>query len=179
MPLILNGATSGSTTIQATDAVTQTITLPNNSGTVLTTASNTNFPAGSVLQVVNATFATQTSTTSTSFVDTGLSASITPSSSSNKILAIVNMTGLSKSSSDYMGLQLVRGSTVIAGFELQALFTSSAVTITTATGTSYLDSPSTTSSTTYKVQAKSFNGGIVYWSSSNAVTTITLMEIKG
>jgi hypothetical protein len=39
MPLILNGATSGSTTIQATDAVTQTITLPNNSGTVLTTAS--------------------------------------------------------------------------------------------------------------------------------------------
>ena len=39
MPLILNGATSGSTTIQATDAVTQTITLPNNTGTVLTTAS--------------------------------------------------------------------------------------------------------------------------------------------
>ena len=39
MPLVLNGATSGSTTIQATDAVTQTITLPNNSGTVLTTAS--------------------------------------------------------------------------------------------------------------------------------------------
>jgi len=40
MPLILNGATSGSTTIQATDAVTQTITLPNNTGTVLTTASS-------------------------------------------------------------------------------------------------------------------------------------------
>jgi len=39
MPLILNGATSGSTTIQATDATTQTITLPANSGTVLTTAS--------------------------------------------------------------------------------------------------------------------------------------------
>jgi hypothetical protein len=39
MPLVLNGATSGSTTIQATDAVTQTITLPNNSGTVLTSLS--------------------------------------------------------------------------------------------------------------------------------------------
>jgi len=39
MPLILAGATSGSTTIQATDAVTQTITLPNNTGTVITTAS--------------------------------------------------------------------------------------------------------------------------------------------
>lgn len=39
MPLVLAGATSGSTTIQATDAVTQTITLPNNSGTVITTAS--------------------------------------------------------------------------------------------------------------------------------------------
>ena len=39
MPLILNGATSGSTTIQATDATTQTITLPANSGTVLTSLS--------------------------------------------------------------------------------------------------------------------------------------------
>jgi hypothetical protein len=39
MPLVLAGSTSGSTTIQATDAVTQTITLPNNTGTVLTTAS--------------------------------------------------------------------------------------------------------------------------------------------
>ena len=37
MPLVLAGATSGSTTIQATDAVTQTITLPNATGTVLTT----------------------------------------------------------------------------------------------------------------------------------------------
>jgi len=40
MPLVLAGATSGLTTIQATDAVTQTITLPNNTGTVLTTASS-------------------------------------------------------------------------------------------------------------------------------------------
>jgi hypothetical protein len=39
MPIVLAGSTSGSTTIQATDAVTQTITLPNNTGTVLTTAS--------------------------------------------------------------------------------------------------------------------------------------------
>ena len=44
MPLVLAGATSGSTTIQATDAVTQTITLPNNSGTILTTANT--FGAG-------------------------------------------------------------------------------------------------------------------------------------
>ena len=46
MPLILNGATSGSTTLQATDATTQTITLPNNSGTVLTSLSTQSaFPA--------------------------------------------------------------------------------------------------------------------------------------
>jgi hypothetical protein len=49
MPLILQGATSGSTTIQATDAVTQTITLPNNSGTVLTSAS----PASSLPSSIN------------------------------------------------------------------------------------------------------------------------------
>jgi len=52
--LVLAGATSGSTTIQATDAVTQTITLPNNSGTILTSASTT-MPAGSVNQAALAT----------------------------------------------------------------------------------------------------------------------------
>jgi len=57
MPLILAGATSGSTTIQATDAVTQTITLPNNTGTVLTTASTFGGtgPAFSVYQTASQT----------------------------------------------------------------------------------------------------------------------------
>jgi hypothetical protein len=64
MPLILQGATSGSTTIQATDAVTQTITLPNNTGTVLTTASTFGGtgPAFAVYSTVNQTTSTVTLT---------------------------------------------------------------------------------------------------------------------
>ena len=48
-------------------------------------------PAGSVLQVVQATTSTEVSTTSTSYVSAGLSASITPTSSSNKILILVEI----------------------------------------------------------------------------------------
>jgi hypothetical protein len=64
MPLILQGATSGSTTIQATDAVTQTITLPNNTGTVLTTASTFGGtgPAFSAYQSSTQTLSTNTNT---------------------------------------------------------------------------------------------------------------------
>ena len=47
-------------------------------------------PTGSVLQVVQATTSTKASTTSTSYADTGLTASITPSSSSNKVLVIIS-----------------------------------------------------------------------------------------
>jgi hypothetical protein len=64
MPLVLAGATSGSTTIQATDAVTQTITLPNNTGTVLTTASTFagTGPAFSAYSTANQVTATVTYT---------------------------------------------------------------------------------------------------------------------
>ena len=72
MPLVLNGATSGSTTLQSTDAVTATITLPSTSGTVVTTGSP---QSGSVLQVVNATTQSNIQTSSTSFVTTGFSRS--------------------------------------------------------------------------------------------------------
>lgn len=62
MPLVLNGATSGSTTIQATDAVTQTITLPNNSGTVLTTASTFGGTGPAFSAYPNATLSISTNT---------------------------------------------------------------------------------------------------------------------
>ena len=82
MPLVLNGATSGSTTIQATDAVTATLTLPSSTGTLLSTA---NPQSGGVIQVVNSAINTSTSTSSTSYVTSGLSASITPKFSTSKI----------------------------------------------------------------------------------------------
>ena len=83
--IALAGATSGTITLTPTAvAGSNTLTLPAATGTILTTASSGQIipkaalPTGSVLQVVYASYTTQVSSTSTSYVDTGLSASITP-----------------------------------------------------------------------------------------------------
>ena len=139
--------------------------------------------SGGVLQVVNATYSTQSSTTSTSYIDTGLTASITPSSSSSKILVIVHQTGIGKVAGGggyRIAINLLRGSTQLTQFELGSAYTSSSlINIIGGTGVCYLDSPSTTSSTTYKTQYKGFDGGTVYTQYDSCTSSITLMEIAG
>jgi hypothetical protein len=139
-----------------------------------------NLPAGSVLQVVSASQGTQTNTTSTSYVDTGLSASITPTSSSSKILAIYSAQ-FRKGTGDIsngVNVILVRGSTQIqkaAGF---GGFTNTNIFATWNLASSFLDSPATTSSTTYKVQFSStISGQNVNYLTDGAEGYITLMEI--
>ena len=141
-------------------------------GTIL----SARLPAGSVLQVVQGTFGpSDTTTSSSTFIDTGLSASITPSSSSNKILVIVSQ-DMGKQTNDLNAIiQLVRGSTALATI-LNAYTASSASLLYINTGYTYLDSPATTSSTTYKTQVKSSNG--LASARFGAITaTIILMEI--
>ena len=100
--IVVAGDTSGTITLQApASAGTTTLTLPTTSGTVLTSASSvaaSQLPAGSVLQVVNTTYSTYSTFSSSTYADTGLTASITPSSSSNKILVLVHITGMGKAS---------------------------------------------------------------------------------
>ena len=167
----------------------RTLTLPDNTGTILTSASNTNFPAGSVIQVVNATYSTETTIISTSYTNTGLSASITPTSTSNKILVIVGQTIIASrtTGSEIGSVNLVRGSTEVMGISralgLEAGNGSGGSYTNFGTiGFSYLDSPSTTSSTTYKTQAKASstaNSGYVECQSGSATSTLTLIEVKG
>jgi len=137
---------------------------------------------GKVLQVINAKFGTLTSSSSSTFADTGLTASITPSSASNKILVFANMVGCAKSANNtYMGLRLLRNSTTIHLLETQAGYTAGSVTSNFGSDSvTFLDSPATTSATTYKIQ---FNNTpatgtvIVNDGSSLDGCTITLMEI--
>jgi hypothetical protein len=118
-----------------------------------------------ILQVVSTTKTDTFTTTSTSFTDvTGLSVSITPSSASNKILVMCNVNGSVTGSTFKAGLRLLRDSTAIAigdaagsrsrGFgQLSApsyQMLSSSIT--------FLDSPSSTSSVTYKIQLLSQSG---------------------
>jgi hypothetical protein len=181
MSIVLQGSTSGRVTLQEPAvAGTTVLTLPAVSGTVLT---DTSPKAGNVIQVVNATTSTQTSTNSATYADTTLTASITPTSSSSKILVLVHQNGLRKglqSADNSMGLRLYRGSTNISQIALDSFYTGTAINIQGQTlSTSYLDSPATTSSTTYKTQFANTSGSPqnVFCQQDSTVSTITLMEI--
>lgn len=141
---------------------------------------------GAVLQVVNATYSTPTSTTSGSYVDTGLSASITPKFSTSKILVITQcLVETQKGSATDTGAQfcIVRNSTTIwqQGTIASEYFGtgSTGVNFRVTKTYTYLDSPATTSSTTYKLQMASFNTSSVTAQLSSTPPIITLMEIAG
>ena len=139
---------------------------------------------GHVIQVVKSSLFTQGSTTSTSGVDIGLSASITPSSTANKILVLV-AGGTSYSSAPSNGgpsFWLADGnSTIISEFGLHSGgFGTTATSFFPMASCSVLHSPNTTSSFTYKVRAKTYNASTqTGWCWNGTETTITLMEIAG
>jgi hypothetical protein len=133
--------------------------------------------AGVVLQVVQTTSTSILSTTSVSFVTSGLSASITPKFATSKILAMVTATGggVSGSQAKYT---LYRGATSLnLGFSLaQGYYVNIAAQFSIAFN--LLDSPATTSSTTYTVYfGNDNNNGAIYLGLNGSPTIITLMEI--
>jgi hypothetical protein len=142
---------------------------------------------GKVLQVVYAATDTGVITASASLVDTGLTATITPTSATSKILVIFNQNGCGKSATNAqtrMTLGLLRGATVLEYFADLAGWTNSAATnyFNNISGT-YLDAPATTSATTYKTQMLS-EGALsfvaaqdTYASTYKSASSITLMEI--
>jgi hypothetical protein len=138
-------------------------------------------PAGSVLQVVNATYSTLASSTSSTYADTGLSASITPKFSTSKILVMIGAAGCAKQTGNTgVGLRILRGSTTILNFEGGICYSGNSNYLSASASTSYLDSPATTSATTYKLQFNSINNvSIAYVNDGNGNqnSTITLMEI--
>ena len=142
---------------------------------------------GKVLQVVFASYATETTSTSSTYADTGLTATITPTLNTSKVLVIVTQQGVRKNltnSTNMVKIKLLRGATDILkmGDAIGATYTASNINIGSVSAT-YLDSPATTSATTYKTQfASTNNSSAVYvqnydLDSSAAVSTITLMEI--
>jgi hypothetical protein len=175
-----NASGTGIFTIASPNSNTdRTLTLPNQTGTLLTNASTTGFPAGSVLQVVSAT-QTYVTTSSASLVDTGLTATITPSSTSNKILVLVNLVGINPafSGSGNWAFVLTDGSNTT----IQNLnnYNAAAGTATLQSSSySLLLSPSTTSAITYKVRYSVSTATLRLgdYSANLYPSTITLMEI--
>jgi hypothetical protein len=140
---------------------------------------------GKVLQVVSAATSTQASLTSTSYADTGITATITPTLATSKILVLISATYLSYR--DTTGTvvqtkaQILRGATQIyenlIATQIEGASAGTMYTGSTA-GYTYLDSPATTSATTYKLQAaRNLGVGVFYQQGGTNTSTITLLEI--
>lgn len=132
-----------------------------------------------VIQIVTGTSTTADTTTSNTFQNTSLAATITPTSASNKVLAIVTAPrcqgGLAGTNSQFLGLK--RGSTNLGAGNGFAQI-SHASGHSSATTYVYLDSPATTSATTYTAtQLSSDNTSTVTFGGNSTTATITLIEV--
>lgn len=138
------------------------------------------------VQVVSATNTTLATTSSTSFVTTGLTASITPSSASNKILAIYHGNGnQTATAGNAIVITLYRNSTNVVSpngtspYWLDYMQNNAGIQVSPMSFT-YLDSPATTSSVTYTVFFASYNtAGTVRHNTVPGTDTLTLLEISG
>ena len=132
---------------------------------------------GKILQVVSATHSSATTTSSTSYVDTGITVNITPSATSSKIYVITNILGISSvnATTSAVSLQLLQDATKVAetinvGFGDTAQ-ENQGITLQT------LDSPNTTSQLTYKVQFKNRESASVGINGSSDTSKITAFEV--
>jgi hypothetical protein len=195
-----NASGTGTLTIAAPNTNTDyTLTLPQATGTLINTAPGTASNVltsngtdwvsqaaaggGKLLQVVQSTITTQTIFSSSTYADaTDFNASITPSSTSSKVLVFMNIAVFLdnfNTGSTNIGAKIVRGATDI----YESLFAAGyALNIFVATPLIYLDSPASTSSVTYKLQVKAssaYNNSRINPSNLtySSKSTITLMEI--
>ena len=162
------------------------------SGGVPTWATPAGGGGGKVLQVVTASYNTEVTVASTSATDTGLTATITPTLSTSKIMVVISQPYMLYRDSTDIGLryQIVRGATNIVDIQGQSnlglkfnagVGAGSGVQGGAVLSYSYLDSPATTSATTYKTTGSVYttaSGGKVYFQMGSAsASQIILMEI--
>ena len=152
--------------------------------TIIDGTAGITFPSGSgtqaaqskVLQVVNAT-SVAVSTTSTTYVSTGLTTSITPLFSTSKILVLFSagICSVASVTGEAISFQIWRGGSSVVAL-VNHLYNGSASSPRSSASFTYLDSPSTTSSTSYTIYFSSRLGNTVYMADSSTAT-LQLLEI--
>ena len=202
MSIVINGtgSISGISVGGLPDSIVDAGTLATNSVTAakleVSAITRADLPAGSVLQVVQAVKTDTFTTTSTSFTDiTGVTQAVTPSASSSKVLVTATLNISNSHGSGHMvQVRLLRGSTVIAlgdaAGNRQRVFAMAGQNGSNLdqnnVSVNFLDSPSTSSAVTYKVQIitegqtatvnrSGVDGNVVY--AGRTISTITLQEI--
>tara|TARA_B100001250_G_C19689426_1_gene739578 strand:- start:155 stop:730 length:576 start_codon:yes stop_codon:yes gene_type:complete len=157
---------------------------------------NAVMPTGTILQVLQATDTTDlTYSTTNTWADLGnLSLAITPRATSSKILVSCQIGCVDHATNSYLvAFKYVRGSTTIGGAYDSGIGGTTGIrgegsgdtnAVYGAVLPQFLDSPSTTSATTYKVQYNNYNGGNFYYlrdagTNESYIATLTLMEIQG
>ena len=189
------GDTSGAITISAPSvAGSGVLTLPTGTDTLVgkattdtltnkTLGAGTVFPAGAVLQVVSASYSTAVSNSTNVYADTGLTKSITPTSATSKILVMVTQSFLKSvgNASTGVDVKLFRAATDLGTLAYNNGYTGASSTLYGSTSFQYLDSPATTSATTYKTQFRNDTNAasVTVQPDSLGTSTITLMEIAG
>jgi hypothetical protein len=137
---------------------------------------NNGTPVGTIIQVVQTVKSDTFSTTSDTPVDiTGFSATITPRSSSSKILVFFNMALRAFGNQGYCNVTILRGSsTIFTGYAVEGNSNDQRGMICWT----YLDSPATTSPVTYKAQMDAGFADTIYLNSTTSPSTIVLMEVQ-
>lgn len=160
-----------------------TVILP--AGHTLDASGGTLVPsAGGVIQVVHGRKSSSATITSISPVATGITATITPTSTSSKILILASTNGIYKGSGNvFMRTQIYRNSTLAFYVQEIAAYDNAAGGNSGNVMSHHLDSPNSTSALTYEIYAALSNAGAVTFNNQNSGRTmesgITLMEIAG
>jgi hypothetical protein len=141
---------------------------------------------GAILQVVSATSSTNVTNNSSTYVSTGLSASITPSSTSSKVMILARTHAVNPNNAAVATFTIFRGT--VSGTDLAAntngfakIYMSAAGNLDTAAIATFIDSPNTTSATTYTFAFKNILGasGAISVQAGTTTGSIILMEVAG
>ena len=136
---------------------------------------------GGVIQVRYGFTTTQTVNNTSTYADTGLSATITPTRSDSKIIVMASLNCVQKNNNTYVKVRVVRDSTEIAKIDEGSGYTNdSSNNIVGSISCHLLDSPATTSEVTYKLQFASVsNISTTLVQVNSALSSMILMEVSG
>ena len=136
-----------------------------------------------ILQVISGLTQAQNSSASATYIDSGLTATITPQSTSNKILVVYSQNIYSANAATGGGLRLVRdlpSANTVLRTDIDLTYGAGSGMLVTQTFI-YVDSPSSTSAITYKTQFnRSLGSGTMFVqaNSANATSNILLFEVS-